>query len=100
MIMGGWNAIRYQILDPPQIQVLYIRPPPPPPHPQKKSNRRYLTPQQIKYQISHTLKHQISDIQCDVKLQSINQPNKLPTLYLTESCWRLHQVVICVYQKF
>ena len=63
-----WGVERDQISD--------IRPP-------KKSNIRYLTPKKIKYQISHPLKNQISDI----KVPPPPPPNMV--IKLTLGWWRL-----------
>ena len=60
---GGWNAIRYQILDPPKNQISDIRP-----------------PQKIKYQISRVRKNQISDPKKN-HLSDITHPKKSNIIY-------------------
>ena len=49
---GGWNAIIYQILDPPKSQISDI----------SRSQKSDIWLKKIRYQISHPLKNQISDI--------------------------------------
>ena len=71
---GGWNAIRYQILDPLINQI---------PDPPNKSNIRYHTPYKIKYQISDPQRNQISDItppkKSNIRYQGTPVPPPTPT---------------------
>ena len=81
---GGWNAIRYQILDPQKNQISDIRPP-------KKSNIRYHAfakirylayknqISNIRYQISDTNKNQLSDIRSPKnQISDIKVPRSTP----------------------